>query len=124
MKNLINIRNYILIFGIAITCIMLGLFLILGTATDKIKLSIVSLILSAILYFLLRYGLVFISKNASQKTMTFFSCSYIICFLFCFIVYAIPFFVMKFPNGYTPAAPLMFAGIVAVLDFYKKAYLI
>lgn len=120
MKKLVNIRKYILLGSAALNLILLGIFLIWGSSAEKIKLSVLTLLLPLVLYGFIRVAFFAVSKNASAKVMAVFSYFFLIAFFLGGTLLLISIFAAQFPNGYAPALPALFGGIMGILDHNAK----
>lgn len=120
MKKLIKAKKYILFASIILTLILLGIFLIFGNSNDKVLFLILSVVLPFIIYGFIRLLFFVISKNAPLKIMTIFSYFFIFACVLGLILSVIPYFIMQFPNGYSPIMPCLFAAIIGVLDYNTK----
>ncbi len=120
MEKLIKAKKYILFAGIIITLILLGIFLIFGNSNDKVLFLILSVVLPFIIYGFIRLLFFAISKIAPLKIMTIFSYFFIIACVLGLILTVIPYFIMHFPNGYSPIMSCLFATVTGVLDYNIK----
>ncbi len=98
---------------------MLGLYLIFSNSPDKLKLSILTVVLPFIIYGFVRLLFRIISKNASKKVILIFSYFFLVaCTLG--IVMAFVSYITNFPNGYSPTISAELAVIFAILDYNSK----
>ena len=121
LNKLIQKKNLILIICVAVLLVFCALTLLFGNSEDKLRITIISLIIPFVVYGFMRLMYKIVSINASLKTMTFFYYFFLISGLLVTVVSIIE-FINGFPNGLSPSLGAFGALIIATLDSAKKTF--
>ena len=120
LTRLIEKRNVILIVYVVISLVLWSLTMIFGNREDKILVLVLSLIVPALSYGLVRLMYKIVGINSSFKIMHFFFWFFLIMGIFSFVMMIVE-YVGGFPNGLSPILGIWGVLIVATLDAAKKS---
>ena len=115
-------KSFLVVFIFsALTVLLWALFLVFGNSEDKIRISVISFFISAIVYFFLRFGFRMIVKNpiAPSKYVDILFVFLTACFLIGFLMLVITYF-FDFPNMFSPSFACVVAAFAGMTKSLKK----
>lgn len=115
-------KSFLVVFIFsALTVLLWALFLVFGNSEDKIRISVISFFISAIVYFFLRFGFRMIVKNpiAPSKYVDILFVFLTACFALGFLMLVITYF-FDFPNMFSPSFACVVAAFAGMTKSLKK----
>ncbi|MBQ9130982.1 MAG: helix-turn-helix transcriptional regulator [Clostridia bacterium] len=115
-------KSFLVVFIFsALTVLLWALFLVFGNSEDKIRISVISFFISAIVYFFLRFGFRMIVKNpiAPSKYVDILFVFLTACFALGFLMLVITYF-FDFPNMFSPSFACVVAAFAGMSKSLKK----
>ena len=121
LDSVSNNNKIFSVVSIIYSLIIILIFLIIGDSVEKIKLLIITPIISIIIYSFIRLLFYILSKNSMCKSryIDFMSIIFICIFIIGEILLTIN-FITDVKNGYSPNIVVLLFGFLAVLDFNKN----
>jgi len=115
-------KSFLVVFIFsALTVLLWSLFLVFGNSEDKIRISVISFFISAIVYFFSRFGFRMIVKNpiAPSKYVDILFVFLTACFALGFLMLVITYF-FDFPNMFSPSFACVVAAFAGMTKSLKK----
>ena len=115
-------KSFLVVFIFsALSVLLWALFLVFGNSEDKIRISVISFFISAIVYFFLRFGFRIIVKNpiAPSKYVDILFVFLTACFALGFLMLVITYF-FDFPNMFSPSFACVVAAFAGMTKSLKK----
>ena len=115
-------KSFLVVFIFsALTVLLWALFLVFRNSEDKIRISVISFFISAIVYFFLRFGFRMIVKNpiAPSKYVDILFVFLTACFALGFLMLVITYF-FDFPNMFSPSFACVVAAFAGMSKSLKK----
>jgi len=115
-------KSFLVVFIFsALTVLLWSLFLVFGNSEDKIRISVISFFISAIVYYFSRFGYRMIVKNpiAPSKYVDILFVFLTACFALGFLMLVITYF-FDFPNMFSPSFACVVAAFAGMTKSLKK----